>query len=208
MAKRLSCASLLVIVPLAAAGCGGDTLTSPTATLDAPAAVPQSLETGPASLSPEVPLHRPYTVEFTDVGPPDAPVTTYMEDGFTISAGLASWTASGYGHPPPFIQFSTAAGTTTVGEVTVTATESALFWFTSVEFYASTTEIPYVITGTLRGRDMFTLSGTLGHTFGGFARVDNPNKNHPIDTLVIRLSNEAFPCCNNPMGLDNIVLRR
>jgi hypothetical protein len=28
-----------------------------------------------------------------------------------------------------------------------------------------------------------------------------------IDTLMIRLTNAAAPCCNNPMGLDNVVLK-
>jgi hypothetical protein len=30
----------------------------------------------------------------------------------------------------------------------------------------------------------------------------------PIDSLLISLTNNAAPCCRNPMGLDNIVMAR
>jgi hypothetical protein len=41
-----------------------------------------------------------------------------------------------------------------------------------------------------------------------FATVMNPESTAVIDTLLITLTNAAAACCNNPMGLDNIVISR
>lgn len=81
------------------------------------------------------------------------------------------------------------------------------FTFQSVDLYSSTTPIPYVVTGIANAATVFTIQNTQGNTFGNFARVVNPNATAQIDALLIRLSNAAAPCCANPMGLDNIVVR-
>ena len=64
-----------------------------------------------------------------------------------------------------------------------------------------------MITGTLLGQTVFSTSGTLGNTFGNFVRVDNPHMNALVDTVTIQLSNGPS-CCPDPIGIDNIALRR
>ena len=54
---------------------------------------------------------------------------------------------------------------------------------------------------------MFAESGTPGNTFGNFVRVSSTNRNTPVDAVMIRLTNGPT-CCENPMGVDNIVMRR
>ena len=80
------------------------------------------------------------------------------------------------------------------------------FTFQSVDLYSSTTKIPYRIVGLRGGDVIFTLDDQLPNTFGQFRKVDS-SSSAAIDTLRIALTNNAAPCCSNPMGLDNIVLR-
>jgi hypothetical protein len=116
----------------------------------------------------------------------------------------ASWQASTtYGHPAPFVQFLSPGGTTTTGEIRVTAA-GASFAFVSVDVYSSTTKIPYEINGLAGGTPVFTISAVQNNTFGNFATIGNPSAAIAIDTLRIRLTNPAAPCCSNPVGLDNI----
>jgi hypothetical protein len=74
----------------------------------------------------------------------------------------------------------------------------------SVDVYSSTTKIPFEVTGSLHGAVVFTLHDVQGNTFDGFATVANPYAAAAADTLRIRLTNPAAPCCTNPVGLDNI----
>ena len=110
-----------------------------------------------------------------------------------------------YGHPAPFIQFSSPAGTTTTGELIVTAAGTK-FRFQSVDLYSSTTPIPYTITGIANSATVLTIQRTQGNTFDNFATVTNPQPDAQLDALLIRLTNPSAPCCSNPMGLDNIVV--
>jgi hypothetical protein len=55
---------------------------------------------------------------------------------------------------------------------------------------------------------MFAVVDVIGNTFGAFARRPNPSADVPVQEIRIRLSNPSAPCCGNPMGLDNIVVRR
>jgi hypothetical protein len=80
--------------------------------------------------------------------------------------------------------------------------------FRSVEVYSSTTEIPYVITGIANSVTVLSIRGTQPQTFGNFARLTNPQPDTQIDGLIIRVTNTAYPCCSNPVGIDNIVLAR
>jgi hypothetical protein len=132
-----------------------------------------------------------------------APVTSYSESGMQVSLTSADWHAStSYGHPPPFVVFSAAAGTTVTGVAHVTTASPS--YFQSVDLYASTTPVPYVITGSRNGATVFTITGNTGNTFGTFRTVTNPNAVQ-VDALSITLTNTAAPCCSNPMGLDTIV---
>jgi hypothetical protein len=113
-----------------------------------------------------------------------------------------------YGNPAPSIIFRrSAADPTLTAEVQITAGGSA-FGFRSVDLYSSITPIPYTITGLRNSNPVFTVSDTVPNTFGNFATVLNPHSTDMIDTLLIRLTNPATPCCPNPMGLDNIVMTR
>jgi Fibronectin type III domain len=137
-----------------------------------------------------------------------SPISTYSESGFTLTTTAQSWmTLTSYGNPAPFIQFvRDATQPTQAGEVVVTAGD-APFTFTSVDVYSSTTVIPFEIIGLRGGATVFTLTGTVPNTFGGFATITNSQPNTEIDTLVIRLTNPAT-VGTNPVGFDNLVLRR
>lgn len=149
-----------------------------------------------------------YTIGFSGLRDNRAAVPTYTESGFTIAPVSAEWVGiTTYGNPLPSLQFMTGAGVTTTGEIRITAA-GAPFWLRSVDFYSSTTRIPYVIEGFLSSEPVFTVVNVLGNTFGNFVRAPNPRADAPVDVVLIRLSNPAAPCCSNPMGVDNIVLNR
>jgi hypothetical protein len=146
------------------------------------------------------------TVGFGVVPTGASAVTTYEESHTRIVATAGSWVGvATYGHPAPFIQFFAAGGTRVVGDVRITA--GGPFRFVSVDLYSSTTPIPYRFVGLRNRVPLFTSEGTVPNTFGNFRTVTNPDA-AIIDTLVIRLTNNAAPCCRNPMGLDNVVLMR
>jgi hypothetical protein len=137
-----------------------------------------------------------------------ATVTSYTESDYAVTTTAADWVGlTSFGNPAPFIQFSRSASQgTLVGEVTITATNGAPFRFEALDVYSSTTAIPHQIIGLRNGVQVFSLSGTVPNTFGQFVTLTNPNFTNVIDTLLIRLSNPATPCCSNPVGIDNIVL--
>jgi hypothetical protein len=149
-------------------------------------------------------------IGFGGVGDHGSGLGTYMESGFTVDALSGRWTVSRtYGRPLPFIQFLRGAGEpTSSGQIRVTAA-GALFRFTSADLYSSVTPIPYVITGLLNSATVFTLTGTVPNTFGGFATVSAATGHLPIDTLLITIDNPATPSCptcSNPVGVDNIAV--
>jgi hypothetical protein len=152
------------------------------------------------------------TISFWDMSTSRTPVTSYSESGFSVVPIEPNWISIlGYGNPAPSLQFETPGGVTTVGRVRITNGGSP-FWLTSVDLYSSVTPIPYVLEGLLSEQVMFTVDDGLPNTFGRFVKVTNPHLNVPIDTLIIRLTN---PLANssptlpgNPMGIDNIVVRR
>ncbi len=151
----------------------------------------------------------PVTIAFGGLLVNGAPFTSYTESGFTVVATAGAWEVrTDYGHPGPFIQFRAADGSSTMGQVTVTAGAST-FRFLSVDLYSSVTTIPYVFTGSLGSTVQFSVGGTQPNTFGNFATIPNPESSDVIDTLTITLTNAPPPCVgcgSNPMGLDNIVL--
>ena len=156
-------------------------------------------------LAGESPVVRAVTLDFD--GAADGAFTSYSQAGFAVEAQSPQWAVSSYGNPPPFIQFVADAGSTLAATIDV-ARGGSLFKFVSVDLYASTTPIPYLITGSLNSHAVFSLTGTMPNTFGGFATLSNLQKFSVIDSLEITLYNEAAPCCSNPMGLDNIVVTR
>jgi len=155
---------------------------------------------------PRAAAMTPGTISFGGVGANGTPVSTYTEAGFLIVPTGASWVASSYGHPAPFIEFFANGGETAVGEVVLSAGGSP-FVFTSVDIYSSTTPIPYTITGVRNRTTVYTFSGTVPNTFGNFATVSSANDT-PVDTLIIDVTNAAAPCCRNPVGIDTIVVSK
>src|SRR5258708_37915087 len=122
----------------------------------------------------------------------------------TLGSGQASTT---YGHPAPFVQFLSPAGTMTIGEITVKGA-GGTFGFMAVDIYSSTTKIPYEISGFDRGARAFTIQDLQSNTFWDFATIANRSAAVPNDTLRCPLTNPAAPCCSNPVGLDNIPVFR
>lgn len=141
--------------------------------------------------------------------PNQSPISTYSEVDFTVEATFGPWVAlTTFGRPAPFIQFTRpASATSTVGQVTVRRAGN-LFAFESVDLYSSVTPIPYEIIGVRADIVVFTLTGTIPNTFGGFATVTNTSAGVNVDQLLIRLTNPGTSCCSNPVGLDNLVLVR
>jgi hypothetical protein len=126
-------------------------------------------------------------------------LSSYTESGLTVVPTAGYWQAmSG------FIGFSTSAGETGTGQIRVTAGGSP-FMLDSVDLYSSITQIPYVFTGLMGSTTVFTATGTVPNTFGGFATVSNPYSADLVDTLLIDATNPPV-CCDNRIGIDNIRL--
>lgn len=185
--------TLGVVLMTIAAGCGGTSAMPAT-----PSTVPETAFSQPAALP------GPCLVGYDEVRVNGAAFTSHKACGLDIAVTAGTWQASTtYGRPAPFVQFLSPAGTTTTGEITVSAA-GATFAMTSVDIYSSTTKIPYEISGLIGGAVVFTVQGVQGNTFGNFATIGTPGGAAQIDTLRIRLTNPAAPCCSNPVGLDNI----
>jgi len=208
---------LVIVLGTAVIGCGAsESISGPSGSIPSPS---ESI-TGPtvsreavADQMPEIDAStvKPsatYTIGFSSLRENRVPFTTHVESGFRISVVSADWIAlTTYGSPQPFVEFYGPAGVTMTGELRVTA-DGAPFWLNSIDFYSSTTKIPYVIEGSLNAKQMFAVSDVIGNTFGAFARRSNPKADVPVQELRIRLSNPSAPCCGNPMGVDNIVVSR
>jgi hypothetical protein len=178
-------------------GCGGSQTT---------AASPSPIVAENSAQPPAAP--GPCTVGFDGLTVNLAAFASLSACDLTITPTSAHWLVSAtYGHPAPFVQFVSPAGTTIVGEISVTA-PGGTFGFGSVDIYSSTTKIPYEIIGLAKGALVFTIANVQGNVFGGFATIANPHPGAAIDTLLIRLTNPAAPCCSNPVGLDNIRIVR
>jgi hypothetical protein len=179
-----------------------ESMTGPSVSREAVA--DQTPQIDPSTVKPSA----TYTIGFSTLRENRAPFTTLVESGFRISVISADWIAlTTYGNPQPFIEFFGPAGVTMTGELRVTA-DGAPFWLHSIDFYSSTTKIPYVIEGFLNSDRMFTVSDVIGNTFGAFARRPNPKADVPLQEIRVRLSNPSAGCCGNPMGVDNIVVSR
>ena len=135
-----------------------------------------------------------------------SPVTSYSESGFTVVPDSPTWVAYGYGAPGPSIVFNTPSGTTETRSVQIAAA-GRLFSFAAVDLYSSITPIPYEITGLRGSAVVFSMTGTVPYTFGTFKPVLRSAGRETIDTLIITLTNQPS-VGPNPMGLDNIILRK
>lgn len=214
---RALLAIVVIVLVTTLLGCGAsESISGPSGSIPSPsqsitgptvsreAVADQMPEIDPSTVKPSA----TYTVGFSSLRENRAPFNTHVESGFRISVVSADWIAlTTYGNPQPFIEFYGPAGVTMTGELRVTA-DGAPFWLNSIDFYSSTTKIPYVIEGSLNSKQMFAVSDVIGNTFGAFARRSNPKADVPVQELRVRLSNPSAPCCGNPMGVDNIVVSR
>ena len=156
-----------------------------------------------------VPAVTRVTVTFAGLSADGAPFTTYTESGVAVTATEGSWLQNtSFGNPPPFIWFTLPAGAPALtASVRVTAGGQP-FMFVSVDVYSSITPIPYTFTGLKGGATVFTVTATEPNTFGNFATVASGHAGDAIDALDISLTNPQTDCCDNPMGLDNIVIAK
>jgi hypothetical protein len=146
------------------------------------------------------------TLTFENLTSNGSAVSEYHERGFTLKFGGAGWVEGHtYGNPRPFVYFKVESGASATGTIEMSG-GGQTFAFSSIDLYSSTTKIPYRIVGLRGGGVVFTLDDQLPNTFGQFRTVQS-SSNASIDTLRISLTNTAAPCCSNPMGLDNIVVR-
>ena len=191
------------LVVFTVTGCGGTESTSGPSTTSTPAAASMP-GIDPSTVKPS----STYTIGFSSLRDNRAPFAVHRESGFDLSVVSGDWIAlTTYGNPLPFVEFYGPAGVTTTGELRITA-GGAPFWFNSIDFYSSTTKIPYVIEGFLNSDQRYAVVDVIGNTFGAFARRSNPNADLAVQEIRIRLSNPSAPCCSNPMGVDNIVVSR
>jgi hypothetical protein len=191
--------ALLALV-LAVVTCGCGQSPSPPVLLSSPTAP----AAGVPPSTPTAPLKLDGPIAFSGLAK-GAAVSGYEESGVRLDVVEGAWEVSDtYGNPRPFIQFTAAGGTTETGTVQFSA-GGQTFMFRSVDVYASTTPIPYVIVGLRNGTEVVSLSGTVPNTFGQFRPVAAAAP-VAIDTLKITLANAAAPCCRNPMGIDNVLL--
>jgi putative hemolysin len=156
-----------------------------------------------------VPAEARVTVTFAGLSDDGAPFTTYTESGVVVTATEGSWLENAsFGDPAPFIWFTLPAGAPArTASLRVTAGGQP-FMFVSVDVYSSITPIPYAFTGLKGGATVFTVTATEPNTFGNFATVASGHAGDVIDALVISLTNPQTDCCDNPMGLDNIVIAK
>lgn len=208
MQRRLRPSVLVLAVALLIAGvaCGGSS-PSPTSPSPSPAPAPAPNPFPRIDASTLKPSTT-YTIGFSSLRDNKAAFGTQLESGFTVSVVSANWVSvTTYGNPQPFVEFFGPTGTTTTGELRITADGNA-FWLNSIDLYSSTTKIPYVIEGYLNNGPAFSVVDVIGNTFGAFARRSNPRADVPVQEIRLRLSNPSAPCCENPMGVDNIVVSR
>lgn len=202
---------LAAVVTLAGVRCGPH---NPLAPERSASSGGKAVERGCASRAGRpLPPGPPTSVTITFDGlanrPDGSPFHRYSESGFNVAAAPGPWVVwTEYGHPPPAIVFERqAAEPTETGEVVIGA-GGAPFTVTTVDLYSSITPLPYTMTGFLDACPVFTVSDVVPNTFGRFVTVLNPHSTDTIDTLVILLSNPETPCCRNPVGLDNVAVRR
>jgi len=131
------------------------------------------------------------------------PFSSWTEKQFTVTNTLGPWRANPYGNPAPAVVFDAPAGGHVQATLAVTG-DGRPFRFESIDLYSSATGVPYTITGTRNGAVVLQMSGQGGAANGAFGTVLSTNSGALIDALTITLTNVPFPCCSNPMGLDNI----
>jgi hypothetical protein len=142
-------------------------------------------------------------IGFAGLAPNNAPFVSHTESGFTVMPVSGPWMIStGFGKPGPSVLFPRLSADPPTAEVSISA-GGTRFRFHSVDLYSSITTIPHVITGRLGSTSVFTMTGTVSNTFGGFATVPNLGFDGAIDALVIQMTN---PVIGNSVGLDNIVV--
>lgn len=145
-------------------------------------------------------------VTFNSLAPNGPAFTTHSETGYTVDAIAGPWTSG-----PSLLSRNPDRLTPLDSELRVTATGGGPFTLVSARLYSSVTPIPYVLRGVLNGVTVYTVAGTVPNTFGSYATVANPNGDTVVDAVYLTVTNPAIPTCptctNNPVGVDDLVLR-
>ncbi len=158
------------------------------------------------------PSERPMgatTITFQNLAEDNGSVfTRYSEHGFTVRSESGKWLVA-KGGQSPYIYFllPRVPNSEARAKVLLTSANRA-FSFSSADFYASITKIPYVLTGKMGGDTVFLQSGIVPNTYGNFATigVEDRYKNITMDRLEIELSTYTEYALGNPVGVSNIVL--
>jgi hypothetical protein len=198
---RVSSVTIAAVLAILGSGCS-------------PSVLSPDLPTGPTP--PPTCSSQPVTITFSGLtGPYASPVSGYQDMGFTVSLTEGTWLkgTAFQAEPPPapqenYIYFNTPYGTTSSGEIRITANGCA-FTFRSLALYSSVTPIPYQFTGLKGGAIVYTLTDMLPWTSGTFKTVSSSHFTDGIDALIVTVSNPAtnVVCCGkNPVGIGHIAL--
>jgi len=133
---------------------------------------------------------------------------TYTAHGFTVQRANPGWIVYGdFGNPAPMIGFNVPANTIVSKAVTVTEAGKQ-FALDSIDIYSSLAPVNWEFVGKLAGQTLYKDKGQAPNPMGGFATVPNPDATTPVDSVEIKLTSVQTPCCENSMGLDNIIVEK
>jgi len=132
----------------------------------------------------------------------------YKADGFSVRRVKRGWVVDGtYGNPAPMIDFDVPANSEVGKAVTVTES-SREFSLDSIDITSSISAVNWEFVGKLKGQTLYTDKGQVPNPMGGFTTVDNPDAATLVDSVEITLTGLKTACCDNHIGLDNIVVEK
>ncbi len=132
---------------------------------------------------------------------------TFKADGFIVRRAGSGWVVDGgFGNPAPMIDFDIPANTKVGKAVTVTEAGKQ-FLFDSIDVTSSIVAVNWAFVGKLNGQTVYTDNGQIPNPMGGFTTVDNPDASTLVDSVEITLTS-LKTCCDNHVGLDNIVVEK
>jgi hypothetical protein len=146
------------------------------------------------------------TITFAGLaGANGAPLTPYMEAGFTVTPNPGSWFEGHvFGNPVPSIVAGPVFGGPLNGAITVT--DSVLpFTFSAIDLATANANTAYTFTGLLLGAPVFNVATTVASPAGVFNTVLSGHSADVIDTLVVTANIGAGGTSTN---IDNIVVSK
>ncbi len=133
---------------------------------------------------------------------------TYKAREFTVRSATSGWVVDGnFGNPAPMIEFNVPADTVVGAAVTVTEAGKQ-FPLDSIDINSSVAAVNWKLVGKLKGRTLYVDKGQIPNPMGGYVTVANPNASTLVDWVEIKLTGTRTVCCDNPVGLDNIIVEK